>query len=216
MKTITMQTLFTYKSAGRFSARARALLLAMIVSWGAVGGAQTKLLHLNEPTFKTSNSFDREWSAFEKAMKEKQDKDRIDGISYLISGSLALIGGLFGQAATKDPMEKGVYTLFQSIGVASIGYGIFTWKLGDEDRWFYDIMGASSSLSERDRVTMINAYYKSKAAREKRQKFVRALTHGLIAALNFYGATQQTNESVKNALMFLGGVNTLAAVSFTF
>ena len=53
-------------------------------------------------------------------------------------------------------------------------------------------------------------------AREKQQRFVRALTHGMIAALNIYGATQQTNDTVKNALYFLGGVNTLAAISFAF
>ena len=127
-----------------------------------------------------------------------------------------MAGGLAGQASSPDPLDKGVYTLFQSIGVASIGYGIYTWKLGDDDRWFYDIVGNAANVSVQDRLAMMNSYTRTKRAREKEQKFVRALTHGMIAALNFYGATQQQNESVKNALIFLGGVNTLAAISFTF
>jgi hypothetical protein len=134
----------------------------------------------------------------------------------VISGSLALVGGLLGQGATNDPLEKGVYTLFQSIGVASIGYGINNWKLGDEDRWFYDIVETAPSVSMQDKIAMVRSYKATKLAREKQQRFVRALTHGLIAALNIYGATQQTNDTVRNALYFLGGVNTLAAISFTF
>ncbi len=204
-----MQIQFIYKSAGKFS--------LLLIFWALTIPvlAQTREPDA-EPNFRPVTTLSTEWNEFDHKMKEKKQKDRVDGISYVVSGTLALVGGLLGQGASKDPLEKGVYTLFQSIGVASIGFGIYNWKLGDEDRWFYDIVESAPSVSMQDRVAMVRSFNKTKASREKEQKFVRALTHGLIAALNIYGATQQTNESVKNALYFLGGVNTLAAISFTF
>lgn len=158
----------------------------------------------------------QEWSDFERKMQERQQLDRIDGLSYLISGSLALVGGLVGQNISTDPLEKGVYTVFQTIGVASIGYGIYKWKLGDEERWMYETLTNAQGLSAAHKATVMNSYFEQKRERQRREKIMRAITHGLIAGLNFYGATQQKSDNLKNALIFLGGVNTLAVISFTF
>jgi hypothetical protein len=230
-----MQIRFISKSAGRFSLS----LIFIPASFNPAFAAEAKHRHAKKkpaaiarppvttapvqmppvevnPFSEPPVSFTNEWSEFERVMQEKQKKDRIDGLSYVISGSLALVGGLIGQGTSKDPLEKGVYTLFQSIGVASIGYGMYTWKLGDEDRWIYDIVESAPSMSMQDKIAMIRSYKATKIAREKQQRFVRAITHGMIAALNIYGATQQTNDTVKSALYFLGGVNTLAAISFAF
>lgn len=157
-----------------------------------------------------------EWQAFENAIKNKKSRDRTEGISYLISGTLAVVGGLIGQSSTSDPLERGMYTVFQSIGVASIGYGFYQWKLGDEDRLMLDTISNSRSLSDSQKVEMVRSYRSTKRAREKEQRLIKAVTHGLIAALNIYGATQQKDDNLKNILFFLGGVNTLATVSYTF
>ncbi len=157
-----------------------------------------------------------EWPQLVERMEQKNAGDRVEGISYLISGSLAMAGGLAGQELSNDPLEKGVYTLFQSIGVASIGFGIYRWKVGNEDRWAYESAALAPGLSNEQRMSMMRSFYRVKREREKQERFMRALTHGLIAALNVYGALQQENESLKNGLIFLGGVNALAAVSFAF
>jgi hypothetical protein len=193
-----MRTRCTYKLAGRFSL----CLLASLIAF-PLFAAETAPQQL-------------EWPEYQQRMQRNSGRDRIDGISYLISGSLALIGGLAGQNLSSDPLEKGVYTLFQTIGVASIGYGIYKWRVGDEERWAYEATNQAAGLSLADRASMIRSFYRVKTERERQERFMRALTHGLIAALNFYGATQQKNESVKNTLVFLGGVNALATVSFTF
>jgi hypothetical protein len=166
--------------------------------------------------FKPRTNPAREWGEFEMRMHERQELDRIDGLSYLISGSLALVGGLVGQNISTDPLEKGVYTIFQTIGVASIGYGIYKWRLGDDERWMYETLSTSEGLTPTQKASVMKSYYQQKKDRLRREKIMRAITHGLIAGLNFYGATQQKSENVKNALIFLGGVNTLAVISFTF
>jgi hypothetical protein len=212
-----MRIPFIYKSAGKFSLSLIFILASLNPAFAAEGthrrakrpaakAATAKVtrpvqmppVEIN-PFSEPPASFTNEWTEFERMMREKQKKDRTDGLSYVISGSLALVGGLIGQGATKDPLEKGVYTLFQSIGVASIGYGIYTWKLGDEDRWIYDIVESAPSMSMQDKIEMIRSYKATKIAREKQQRFVRALTHGLIAAQNIYGATHTTNDTIKNA-----------------
>lgn len=201
-----MRIRFIYKSVGKFS-----LLIVFILSSYVQA----------EANFGTVTHFDRvstrdEWADFQRMVRERERLDRIDGLSYIISGSLAVAGGLFGQGLTSDPLEKGVYTLFQTIGVASIGYGFYTWRIGNDDRLIYEMVNSTGGLDERERSALVHSYLKGRREREQQDKVIRAITHSLIATLNFYGATQQKNQSVRNALIFLGGVNTLAALSFTF
>lgn len=202
---IFLRTQYICKLAGKFSA----LLSLALIALSAY--ADREPYNFN-PVAKPK----QEWTDFKERYNEKDRLDRIDGLSYVISGSIALVGGLVGQAASSDPLEKGVYTLFQTIGVASIGYGVFRWKLGDDERWIYQTARNAPGLSDADRAAVMRSYFDTKRLRGKDERFVRALTHGLIAALNFYGATQQKNESLKNALVFLGSVNTLATISYTF
>jgi hypothetical protein len=196
--------------AGKFSGRLAPIILCLF--FGAEAFAGPGMSYNFKPRTNPAN----EWGRFETRMRERQELDRIDGLSYLISGSLALVGGLAGQNISADPLEKGVYTVFQTIGVASIGYGIYKWRLGDEERWMYETLSMSEGLTPAQKAAVMKSYYEQKKDRERREKIMRAITHGLIAGLNFYGATQQKSENVKNALIFLGGVNTLAVISFTF
>jgi hypothetical protein len=202
-----MRIRFTCKWAGRFSR------LLFILAFAVPPGAWGAGLDL-QPHPRPVN--DHEWLEMESKVFVKESKDRIDGLSYIISGSLALIGGLAGQGLTGDPLEKGVYTVFQTIGVASIGYGVYVWKLGDDDRQMYNTLSSSPGLSNSDRSSVMKSYYSVKGERSRREKVLRAVTHGLIAAVGFYGASQQKDATVRNALILAGGVNSLAVLSFTF
>lgn len=156
-----------------------------------------------------------QWNDFSKEVELQQQKDRRNGLSYVISGSLALIGGILGATVTDDNAEKGVYTLFQTIGIASVGYGAYTWQIGGEERSVYQTL-QSTRFSAAYKSHFLQAYNLHRKELERKDRSIRAVTHGLIAGLNIYNATQQKQESLRNALYFIGGVNLLACISFTF
>lgn len=153
-------------------------------------------------------------SCFEMPILRKE-KDRKNGLSYVISGSLALVGGILGNNVAEDTAEKGIYTVFQTIGVASIGYGAYTWQIGGEERSIYQTL-QYSKLTPEQKTQFLKAYHYQRKEKEKRDRYIRAITHGLIAGLNFYNSSQQKQDSLKSTLNFIGGVNLLAAISFTF
>ena len=64
-----------------------------------------------------------EWSSFNKFMEKREREDRISGISYMISGVAATVGGSVGYYSSQDSFSRGLYALAQSVGVAAIGYG---------------------------------------------------------------------------------------------
>lgn len=155
------------------------------------------------------------WDSFYRQMEKQKITDHTQGLSYIISGSLALLGGGFGEGLASDPLEKGVYTLFQTIGIASIGYGAYTWQIGNEDRNFYEMI-QTSNISLQTKSEMLRVYRISTQERQKKERYIKMITHGLISALNFYSASQQSNDSIKTSLYFIGGVNLLACITFSF
>jgi hypothetical protein len=155
------------------------------------------------------------WDTFSHEMIHQEHEDYRDGLSYIISGSLALAGGIAGANISHDPLEVGVYTLFQTIGVASVGYGAYIWKIGGEDRSLFETLRVAR-LSPQQKSAFLDAHKAQAALRAKRERWIKIVTHGLIAGLNFYNASQQQNETVRTGLYFIGGVNLLAAVSYTF
>lgn len=155
------------------------------------------------------------WEDFSHEVELQKEVDRRNGISYLISGSLALVGGILGNRMTDDAAEKGIYTVFQTIGVASIGYGISIWQIGGEERGLYQTL-QSARLAPEQKTQFLKAYNFQKKERERKDHIIRAVTHGLIAGLNIYNASEQKQEGLRNSLYFIGSVNLLASVSFTF
>lgn len=155
------------------------------------------------------------WEDFSKEVELQKEKDRKNGLSYVISGSLALVGGILGNHVAEDSAEKGVYTVFQTIGVASIGYGAYTWQIGGEERSVYQTL-QYSKLTPEQKTQFLRAYNYQRKEKEKRDRYIRAVTHGLIAVLNFYNASQQEQETLQSTFNFVGGFSLLAAISFTF
>lgn len=155
------------------------------------------------------------WEQYSKDVERLEKTDYRNGLSYIISGSLALAGGIVGSNLTDDSLEKGVYTIFQTIGVASVGYGAYVWKIGGEERTITRSL-QYSKLPPDQRTNFLRSFYAQKKASETRERQIKAITHGLIAGLNFYNASQQKQDSIKNGLFFIGSVNLLAAISFTF
>jgi hypothetical protein len=156
------------------------------------------------------------WDQYEAFIQKQTELDRKNGLAYIISGSIALAGGLAGSGVTVDPLEKGIYALFQTIGVASVGYGAYRWQIGSEDRLLFSSLQETASLNDKQKLDVIRSYEIQKKQIEAREKMIRVVVHGLIAGLNLYNGSQQSNESVKNTLFFIGGANLLASISYAF
>lgn len=156
-----------------------------------------------------------DWSEFSKEVELQKIYDKRNGISYVISGSLALLGGIWGQGVTNDTAEKGVYMAFQTIGVASVGYGAYTWHVGGEERSLYTTL-KNLKYTEEQKSQFLKQYKLQMKERKKKENLVRAVTHGLLAGINLYNGSQQKQDSLKGALYFVGTVNLLAAASYTF
>ena len=156
-----------------------------------------------------------DWKGFEDFIKETDRQDKVDGYSYLISGTLASVGGLVGYYSSADTFAKAVYSISQTIGVAAIGFGGYKLFVGNENRVFYKTLRASN-LSATEKDLLLFNYRLQKGAEEARVRKVKALTHGAIALLNIYNAMKEPHEDLKTALYFIGAVNFFAAISFTF
>ncbi|MGE0632502.1 MAG: hypothetical protein AB7O96_08850 [Pseudobdellovibrionaceae bacterium] len=155
------------------------------------------------------------WTKFENSFKQKVDQDAEMGVSYMISGTFALLGGLVGAASTSDPIEQTAYAVVQTIGIASIGYGAHMGVGGGAEYALYNSL-KNTALSNQQRSGVIRSYNMYNTEVEQKERLIRMITHGLVAGLNFYNGSRQENASTRSALFFIGGVNTLAAVSFTF
>lgn len=200
---ISLLKLSTYSLAGVFRSTTFFILLAFSV----------QAIALEEVEVNKERIY---WKDFSKEVRLLKEADYRNGLSYIISGTIALAGGIWGESITDDPAEKGIYTVFQTIGIASVGYGAYQWKIGGEERALYDALRYTRGLSPKDKSLFLRTYYHQKKLRDKRERVIKAITHGLVAALNIYSATQQDQSGVKNALFFVGGVNLLASASYTF
>jgi hypothetical protein len=165
-----------------------------------------------EPPIHYSN-----WDAFDKSISREFKVDQFRGSSEIWTGGLALLSGLVGDAMTKDPLEKGVYSIFQSIGIASIGLGLYDMQIGSQDRKFHELLTSTNdAISIEDKTQLVRKYSWVEKKYDKKDKSIKIVTFSLIAITQLYNSTRVTNASVKNTMMFLGAVNSLVALSFSF
>lgn len=148
-------------------------------------------------------------------MTEQKDHDLDNSWAYFISGTLLIIGGQIGYNSTSKPVEKFAYSLSQSLGVGAFGYG-FSLRLGrDADREFYESV-QKASLSETEKDRLIRSYVEVKSDTREKEKWIRLITYGAVGALNIVRAVNESDETVRAGLYFLGGVNVLLGFSCVF
>lgn len=201
-----------FNLVGSFSLILFILFSLPSVSFGEESPKQYKLFKIPLKSI----SKDPTWDDFELNYQKSLEADKTQGISYIISGSIALVGGLAGNGVTSDPLEKGVYAIFQTIGVASIGFGAYKWQIGDDNRLLIQSLKYNDNLSNGQKLSVLKSIEKEKGTLKEKEKLIKAITHGMIAALNFYNASLQKNSSVKNGLYFIGTANALASISYSF
>lgn len=197
--------LFMFNWVGKFKRAHLSLFFILLVLNGLIARA-------SDQEFQFENT---EWSEYTKEVELQKLYDKRNGISYIISGSLALLGGIWGGSVTTDTAEKGIYMAFQTIGVASVGYGAYLWNVGGEERNLYSTL-QKLKYTDEQKSQFLKTYRAQAKERVRKERLVKAITHGLLAGINLYNASQQKQDSLKGALYFVGTVNLLAAVSYTF
>lgn len=165
-----------------------------------------------EPPIKYKN-----WDDFKESVEKNIAVQKINGKSEVWTGGLALAAGLIGDSLAKDPLEKGVFALFQSIGIASIGLGLYDQAIGENNRNFYYLLkGNSIGLTEDQKNSMVKSYYRINKFYEDKEKKIKMYTFAIMAITQFYNGSRVENSSVKNTLFFIGAINTLVSVSYGF
>lgn len=163
-----------------------------------------------------AHAVDDDWLRFKADVEERTREERVEGIAYMVSGGLVLIGSAIGYENSRDPIAKTVYSISQSLSIGAIGFGSHLYSVGGADRDFLNIIENSTSLSLAQKNEILRSYRARKEHNEKSQKWIRVATHGLIAAVNLYNAGRETDEGLRTALYFVGGVNAIAAISISF
>lgn len=156
-----------------------------------------------------------DWSKFDQFMIDRQKEDEITGLSYLLSGALATIGGNIGYYSSSDSFSRGAYALTQSVGIVAIGYGASIYWNGNEFDSFYRAV-RDSSLTPLQKTEILQKFLSNEKSQRERTRWIRMGTHALLAAVNFYSASQEKDKDVKSIFQFLGGVNALLAFTYAF
>lgn len=153
------------------------------------------------------------YTEFYQRVKSDSELARKDGISYLISGGIALIGGGYGWAHSKKSVEKGFYSLAQSLGLLAIGYGAESYFLKHDDEIFLQVL-SSTELTRMQKDRMVESYIKEKKEREKDILMIRRTTFGLAGLLNIIYAAKTKDQTLQNFLYMTAGVQLVWAFTF--
>lgn len=145
--------------------------------------------------------------------EDLKKNNSIKGWGYVISGGVALAVSIPGYYLSEDIFARTIYSLGQTIGVGAVGYGSYLILVDDEIIRFHKVVSAQSTLSDFQKNELAKAFLEETAEQAKRTRHLRALTHGLMAGLNFLNAFTASHSDLRTALFFLGGVNTLVSIT---
>lgn len=157
-----------------------------------------------------------DWLEFQTHIQTLTKKQQQEGIAYMVSGSLVLIGATVGLANVDTTLERSVYALSQSLSIGALGYGYYQYKLGSQERSFYQLLASSSTLTNAQKSELIQNYYRIRREQEATNKWIRFYTYLTISGLNLAQAGAEKNNDMRNTLYFIGGVSALAAISIQF
>lgn len=201
----TLNLVYKFKSIFYFFIINLFTLLVSIKSYSALPINYTPIIKYSD------------WNSFEKSVLKNQKINEFRGNSEVWTGGLALLLGLLGDSVSSDPLEKGVYTIFQSVGVGSIGLGLYDKQIGSEDQKIYKMISTSPApLSLEQKNALVTNYSSVKNMFNSKENTIKLITFSLISVTQFYNGSRIQNSSVKNTLYFIGAVNALVAISFAF
>lgn len=153
------------------------------------------------------------YANFAEQVKVESELKKTDGLSYMLSGGVALIGGGYGWSHGEKSVEKGFYSLAQSLGILAIGYGAEAYFLRGDDELFLQVL-SSGDLTQVQKDRMVESYLMEKRQREEDVQWIRKTTFGLAGLLNMIYASQAKDSTLQNFLYVTAGVQLAWAFSF--
>jgi hypothetical protein len=163
--------------------------------------------------FLSSISFAETYKEFNERVNAESQSKRTDGFGYLVSGGIALVGGSYGWSQSKSSVEKGFYSIAQSMGILAIGYGAEAYFLKQDDEIFLTVL-SSTELSRAQKDKMVESYLRERKEREESVVWIRRVTFGLAGVLSAVNAAQTKDQTLQNILYVSAGVQ--LAWAFTF
>lgn len=155
------------------------------------------------------------WNEFQSFIEKEEIENSRRGLAFMISGTLATLGGSVGYHESEEVLSRTIFALTSNIGLVAIGLGASYYFTGSEvDSFYYAINGSSLSLKQKNEV--LQRYMQHQREEKDRRRWIRVATHSLIAVANFYSAAKEDNEQIRSVFYFLGGANTLMAISYSF
>lgn len=156
-----------------------------------------------------------QWNEFRQYALEQRRQEEKTGLGYMISGTFAAIGGSIGYHQSEEILSRTIFALTSNVGLAAIGLGaVYYWTGNEMESFFYAIEG--STLSPQQKNEVLQRYLLKERKEKKERRWIRGATHALIALANFYSAAHEDDSEIRSVFYFLGGANTLLAVSYSF
>lgn len=153
------------------------------------------------------------YTDFAERVKIESELKKNEGLSYMLSGGVALIGGGYGWSHGEKSVEKGFYSLAQSLGILAIGFGAESYFLRGDDELFLQVL-SSVDLTQVQKDRMVESYLKEKRQKEEDIQWIRRTTFGLAGLLNIIYAGQAKDSTLQNFLYVTAGVQLAWAFSF--
>ena len=156
-----------------------------------------------------------QWKEFREFVLEEQRRDEERGLSYMISGGIAALGGTVAYHSADEAFSRAMYAVTANIGIAAVGLGAsYYWTGNENDSFYHAIEGSSLSLKQKNEV--LERYLWRQRQERDHKRWIQAATHALVAAVNLYSAHQEQNEDIQSVFYFLGGANAIIALTYAF
>lgn len=139
-----------------------------------------------------------------------------NGWAYVISGGLTLAVAVPAYYLSEDIFAKAIYGVAQTIGVGAVGYGSYLVLVADDHTRMTRLIQSMPDLTPSQRDRLARAFLVENAERARNVRKIRVISHSLTAALNISSGLTASQRELQTALLFIGGINTLAALSFAF
>lgn len=157
-------------------------------------------------------SQDKAYAYLDQKSAELQAGQILNGWSYIISGGIVLGLSIPGYFLSDEIFSKAIYSLGQTLGVASLGFGFYQLWIDDELIRFHRLLKETPGLSAQNRNALAQRFISSLGEQARRGRSVRALSHTLTAGLNVMNAFTTDAKDLRVALLFIGSINALAGV----
>jgi hypothetical protein len=137
----------------------------------------------------------------------------------IISGSISLTVGMIGYYASKGSTLKLAYSGVQTVGVTSIGAGIYKLYSPDVEEDIYSLANRVSDKTGKGKLKdeVSDVFIKYRAERDRATRYSVLITSSILTGLYFSDALiSNPYKELKNIYFFLGSINAIVAAYSIF